>query len=92
VEGTVLSPRDLEYHQHFNTGPTPARYLAFTLGQQQRRLVGASEDNEMTNSLTVSEREGGSQIEYEDQDPRVHAMFLEALAKSGVECRMTLPR
>jgi hypothetical protein len=36
----------------------------------------------------VSVSQGGRQIEHEDQDPRVHRMFLEALAESGVESKM----
>jgi hypothetical protein len=35
----------------------------------------------------VSVKEGGLQIEFEDQDPAIHQMYLCALAKSGVECR-----
>ena len=31
---------------------------------------------------------GGDQIEYEDQDPRIHEMFLEACHKNGVEQKM----
>ena len=33
-------------------------------------------------------KEGGRQIEYEDQDARIHRRFLEEIAKSGVVSRM----
>jgi hypothetical protein len=34
-------------------------------------------------------KEGGAQVEYEDQDPRIHAMWLKEIAKNGVESRMS---
>lgn len=36
-DGTVVSPRQTEYHQHFNTGPNAARYLALRLGDLDTR-------------------------------------------------------
>jgi len=83
-EGSIFSPRDGEYHQHFNTGPTPARYLAYTFGSlvvdNTRAMRGAE----------VSEREGGWQIEYEDEDPEVYDLFARECARNGAE--VTIPR
>ena len=31
---------------------------------------------------------GGAQMEYEDQDPRIHAIWLKEIAKNGVSSRM----
>jgi hypothetical protein len=36
----------------------------------------------------ISVKEGGNQIEYEDEDPSIRKLFEEELAKNGVECRM----
>jgi hypothetical protein len=36
----------------------------------------------------TSVKDGGRQIEYEDQDPRVHRKFLEALKETGVPSAM----
>jgi hypothetical protein len=36
----------------------------------------------------ASVQEGGAQINYEDQDPRIHAIWLRELAKSGVPSGM----
>ena len=33
-------------------------------------------------------QQGGRQIEYEDQDPRIHRKWLEAIKKNGVESQM----
>jgi hypothetical protein len=33
-------------------------------------------------------KEGGDQIEYEDQDPRIHKIWLDEMHRNGVEPRM----
>ncbi len=38
--------------------------------------------------MDVKVKDGGCQIEYEDQDPRIHEIFLEELAKTGAKSRM----
>jgi hypothetical protein len=87
-DGAVISPAHMEYHQHFNTGPTPARYLALRLGALDRSGNGeAGVDLPMS---TISEREGGWQVDYEDQDPEIHALFERECAKHGAT--VTLPK
>ena len=39
-------------------------------------------------AVSTSTKLGGDQIEYEDQDPRVHRKWLEAIAKNGVKSEM----
>jgi hypothetical protein len=85
--GVVFVPPDGIFHQHFNTNPTPARYLAVALGslrypfvESKRKLFGGGVD--------TSVEQGGNQIEYENQDPRIHEIFLKELAKNGVESKM----
>ena len=36
----------------------------------------------------LSVKEGGNQIEYEDEDPEVREMFEQELSKQGVELKM----
>ena len=92
--GIVLVPADRQFHQHFNTGPAPARYLATAVGglryptmQAQRiSLLGASEGD--TPAVSKSVKDGGDQIEYEDQDPRIHRIWLEEMRKNGATPRM----
>ena len=85
--GVVFPPPDGMFHQHFNTNPTPARYLAIAVGSQRYPLV-ESKRNLMASGVDTSIKEGGNQIEYEDQDPRIHEIYLRELAKTGVESRM----
>lgn len=92
--GVVLAPGDRQFHQHFNTGPRPARYLATAVGGirypltqgQRRSLIGAKPGEKAAVSLSL--KEGGDQIEYEDQDPRIHPLWLEEMKKHGAEPRM----
>jgi mannose-6-phosphate isomerase-like protein (cupin superfamily) len=84
--GSVFAPTDMIWHQHFNTSAQPARYLATAMGST--RYPFTEEKRAIKRGVDVNVRDGGNQIEYEDQDPRVHRMFLDALARNGVECRM----
>ena len=38
--------------------------------------------------VSTSVKKGGNQIEYADQDPRVHELFVKETAKNGVAVRM----
>jgi hypothetical protein len=38
--------------------------------------------------VSTSIKEGGDQIEYEDQDPRIHPLWLEEMRKNGAEPKM----
>jgi hypothetical protein len=84
--GVVFAPPDMMYHQHFNTSPMPARYLAMNLGN--RRHPFTAERRKQFGALGVDVKEGGRQIEYEDQDPEIHRLYLRELAKHGAVCRM----
>jgi mannose-6-phosphate isomerase-like protein (cupin superfamily) len=85
--GIMYVPPFWMFHQHFNTGETPARYLACSLGSRRypfisyRRVSGEGKGS-------VSVKEGGRQIEYEDQDPRIHRKFLEEIRKTGMPSQM----
>ena len=69
------------FHQHFNAGTTPARYLALRWGSRKHRF-------RKRYGIDKSVKEGGSQIEYQDEDPMVREMFEQALAQHGIESRM----
>jgi quercetin dioxygenase-like cupin family protein len=83
--GTVVVPPDQWFHQHFNTGAQPARYLALRMGGMRFRQAINSERGE---GSAVSLKLGGWQIEYEDEDPEIHKMFEADLKAHGAVCRM----
>ena len=81
-EGTLITPPNMWFHQHFNTGTTPARYLAFKQeGVAIRNAQGVPK-------AWISKRVGGDQIDYADESPVVRDLFANALAKNGLEPRM----
>jgi quercetin dioxygenase-like cupin family protein len=83
-DGSVVVPPEQWFHQHFNTGATPARYLAIKPGGRKHvRPFGLKHFG-----VDQSTEQGGSQIEYEHEDPAIRRMFEEALAKNGVASRM----
>jgi hypothetical protein len=80
--GSMIVPPNLWYHQHFNTGNSPARYLAFKYeGVAIRNAQGVPK-------AWISQRIGGDQIDYADEKTEVRTMFAEALAKIGLESQM----
>ncbi|MFW6033509.1 MAG: ethanolamine ammonia lyase-activating protein [bacterium] len=80
--GSLTVPPNMWFHQHFNTGMTPARYLAFKHeGVAVRNAQGVPK-------AWISSRVGGDQIDYADESPVVRTMFREALAKHGIEPAM----
>jgi len=84
--GVVFAPPDMMYHQHFNTAPVPSRYLAVALGSL--RYPFTTEKRNLFMGVDVNVRDGGRQIEYADQNPRIHQIYLAELAKHGVVSRM----
>ena len=82
--GSVVVPPTGWFHQHFNSGAEPARYLALRWNNWRFRFVGLTDERPIDKSV----KEGGGQIEYEDEDPKVHEMFESALAKVNVRCKM----
>ena len=85
--GVVVTPPDQMLHQHFNTGHTPSRYLAIQMGTVRYPLTEAKRDI-WSDKVDKSVEDGGAQIEYENQDPRLHPLWLEAIAKNGVTSDM----
>jgi mannose-6-phosphate isomerase-like protein (cupin superfamily) len=80
--GFVFAPPEDMFHQHFNTGQESARYLAISLGSHRYPVLARKVKRKQAPEASV--RDGGIQIDYQDQDPRIHAIWLRELAKTGV--------
>ena len=81
-EGSMIVPPNMWFHQHFNTGTTPARYLAFKAeGVSIRNAQGVPK-------AWISRRVGGDQVDYADEAPFIRETFAAALTKVGLTPRM----
>ena len=78
----MLVPSNQCYQQHFNTGSTPARYLAL------KTESVAIRNAEGVPKAWISERLGGDQISYTNESPTVRQLFAEALAGRGLTSKM----
>ncbi len=85
--GFMYTPPFWMFHQHFNTCARPARYLACSLGSRRHPFISLRKKSAEGGGST-SIQNGGRQIEYEDQDPRIHRKWLEAMIESGVPSEM----
>jgi hypothetical protein len=70
------------FHQHFNSGKTPSRYLAL------KHEVVSIRNAQGVPKAWISRRVGGDQIDYADEQPFVRTMFADELAKRGLAPRM----
>jgi hypothetical protein len=75
-EASVFVPPNRWFHQHFNVGAAPARYLAFHFPK-----------GFMQNSEKVADRER-DQIEYPNEDPIIRKKFSAELAQRGLTSLM----
>lgn len=84
--GSLFAPADQQFHQHFNTSNKPARYLAVAFGSLRYPFTESTRSAFIGSD--ISTREGGRQIEYEDEDPRIRQLFEEELSKYDVKSHM----
>ncbi len=76
-EGSIFVPPNRWFHQHFNLGGGPARYLAF---HPLPQFLG-------TGGELIQDR-ARDQIEYPYEDPAVRETFERELAKRGLKSEM----
>ncbi len=75
-EGSVFVPPNRWFHQHFNVGDSPGRYLAFHAPRFSSVNWERIEDRQR------------DQIEYPDEDPWIRQTFEAELAKRGLKSKM----
>jgi mannose-6-phosphate isomerase-like protein (cupin superfamily)/uncharacterized RmlC-like cupin family protein len=79
--GSMIVPPEMWFHQHLNTCPTPVFFLVIGWGSEKPKLGGKQ-------YIYTSVKEGGDNIEWEDEDPAIHREYEEELKRNGVECTM----
>jgi mannose-6-phosphate isomerase-like protein (cupin superfamily) len=82
--GCVVVPPNQWFHQHFNGGATRARYLALRWNSWRYKFFKLNDEG----STYTSIKKGGAQIEFEDEDPRIHRDFEAQMKKAGAQCQM----
>jgi mannose-6-phosphate isomerase-like protein (cupin superfamily) len=88
--GWMFAPVEGQFHQHFTTSTVASRYLA-VIGGSNARYILTEAARRTTNGrdgkrglVSTSIKEGGNQVEYEDQDPRIHALWLDEMRAAGI--------
>ncbi|MEK9659098.1 MAG: hypothetical protein VW450_04050 [Chloroflexota bacterium] len=85
--GTLYAPPDgPTYHQHFNVSPGSSRYLVFGFGGARYPVL----ETKMTSyeNMDKTTKDGGNQIEYQDEDPRILELYEDELAKRTLNSKM----
>ena len=86
--GSVYCPPGGWFHQHFNTGPQPARHLALRYGSRIHPLGFKIADKRSEDGVYIDVKRGGTLIEYADEDPDIRKHYEGELRKTGVVCEM----
>jgi hypothetical protein len=84
--GALVVPPNEWFHQHFNGGGTPARYLALRWGSHRFGKIAGITPN--TEGADKSLEDGGSQIEYGSEDPTVLDEFEAECIKNAAHPEM----
>jgi quercetin dioxygenase-like cupin family protein len=81
--GSLLVPPHMWMHQHFNTGPIPARFVALRWNSRKYKLFRYAEGQD------ISVKDGGNQVEYQDEDPSILDLFAAECEKHGAPVYMS---
>ena len=87
-DGSVYCPPGGWFHQHFNIGSEPARQLAIRFGGRVHPTGFATAAKRHDEGVLMSIKNGGTLLEYEDEDPEIRRRFESKLKSTGVRCEM----
>jgi quercetin dioxygenase-like cupin family protein len=83
---SVYSPPHAYFHQHFNSGADSAKHIAVYGAQLPLGVHDLRTEEGWKGFLTVNE--GGTLIEYKDEDPQIRKDFDDLLRQKGIESNM----
>ncbi|HLY65813.1 MAG TPA: cupin domain-containing protein [Chloroflexota bacterium] len=86
--GSIYCPPSGWFHQHFNTGAEPARQLAVRYNSHRVPIEFKIASQRREDGVMIPIREGGTLIDYEDEDPEIRKRFDAALAAKGLTSAM----
>jgi quercetin dioxygenase-like cupin family protein/oxalate decarboxylase/phosphoglucose isomerase-like protein (cupin superfamily) len=89
-EKSIYSPPDRWYHQHFNTGDKPCRHLAIYGTMDDTEYRPESRNYDFLGAYSI--REGGTMIQYNEEDPQIRTNFEKELQKKGIKFAMPKER
>ena len=87
-EGSVLSPPGGWFHQHFNVGKEAARQLAVRFGSRLFPIGLHQVAKRKTDGVYISVKNGGTMIEYEDEDAEIRRRYEAELKRLGTPLKM----
>ncbi|MBI4528898.1 MAG: hypothetical protein HY695_34305 [Deltaproteobacteria bacterium] len=86
--GTAFGPPNGWFHQHFNLGSETARQLALRYGSKKHKMGFYVAAQKRDGGVFISIKEGGTLIEYEDEDPEIGRIYAAELKKRGIPLDM----
>jgi mannose-6-phosphate isomerase-like protein (cupin superfamily) len=84
--GSIFALMQDTLHQHFNPGAEPLRYLAISVGSDRYPMLARKLKRRQVFEASV--KDGGLQIDYQDQDPLIHTMWLDEIAQTRAASHM----
>lgn len=87
-QGSVYCPPGGWFHQHFNTGAQAARHLAVRYGSRIHPIGFKIADKRSEDGVYISVKQGGTLIDYADEDPYIRRHYEEEMKKNGVASQM----